>query len=252
VVKVTLTSNEQRATSNEQRATSNEQRATSNEQRMPFTPEQFFAVFARYNADMWPMQVVLNAVAILILAFLYSGREWASRQISKLLALLWAWMAVGYHFFHFSGINPAAWLFGALFLLGGFAFVWFGVVKDKIVFQRSAGARGIAGAVLVVFALVLYPAIGYLAGHRYPAAPTFGLPCPTTIFTLGMLLFAAHPVPRWVLVVPLLWAAVGSVAAFQLGVIEDLALLAASVVTVVVMLRWPAPERRISMGVVQR
>jgi hypothetical protein len=238
VVKVTLTSNEQRA--------------TSNKQRMPFTPEQFFAVFARYNADMWPMQVVLNAVAILILAFLYSGREWASRQISKLLALLWAWMAVGYHFFHFSGINPAAWLFGALFLLGGFAFVWFGVVKDKIVFQRSAGARGIAGAVLVVFALVLYPAIGYLAGHRYPAAPTFGLPCPTTIFTLGMLLFAAHPVPRWVLVVPLLWAAVGSVAAFQLGVIEDLALLAASVVTVVVMLRWPAPERRISMGVVQR
>jgi len=221
---------------------------TSNEQRMPFTPEQFFAVFARYNAGMWPMQVVLNAVAILILAFLFSGRGWASRQISNLLAILWAWMAIGYHFFHFSGINPAAWLFGAVFLLGAFAFVWFGVVKDKLVFRPVAGARGVAGAVLVVFALVLYPAIGYLAGHRYPAAPTFGLPCPTTIFTLGVLLFATHPVPRWVLVVPLLWAAVGSVAAFQLGVIEDLALLAAGVVAIVVMLVWPAPQRRISIA----
>ena len=215
---------------------------------MPFTPEQFFAVFARYNAAMWPMQVVLFAVAILILAFLFSGREWASRQIAKLLAVLWAWMAIGYHFTYFSDINPAAWLFGAVFLLGSFAFVWFGVVKTALAFQPAFGVRGIAGAVLIVFALVLYPAIGYLAGHRYPAAPTFGLPCPTTIFTLGVLLFAAHPVPGWVLVVPLLWAVVGSVAAFQFGVIEDLALLAAGVVTIGVMLRWPAPERRIRMA----
>jgi hypothetical protein len=48
--------------------------------------------------------------------------------------------------------------------------------------------------------------------------------------------------------VPLLWAAVGSVAAFQLGVIEDLALLAAGVVAIVVMLVWPAPQRRISIA----
>jgi hypothetical protein len=94
------------------------------------------------------------------------------------------------------------------------------------VFRPAGGARGIAGGALIVFALVLYPAIGYALGHRYPAAPTFGLPCPTTIFTLGLLLFA-RPAPRWVIVVPLLWAAVGSVAAFQLGVPEDLSLLAA-------------------------
>lgn len=200
-----------------------------------FTPEQFFAVFARYNQSVWPMQVVLNAFAILILALLFSGRAWASRQIAKLLAALWAWMAVVYHFGHFSSINPAAWAFGAVFLLGGFAFVWFGVVKDRLVFRPVAGARGIAGGALIVFALVLYPGLSYLMGHRYPWAPTFGLPCPTTIFTLGLLFFAVRPAPRWVFVVPLLWAAVGSVAAFQLGVLEDLALLAAGVLAVVMM-----------------
>ena len=215
---------------------------------MPFTPEQFFAVFARYNAGVWPMQVVLNAVAVLIVAFLLSKREWASRQIAKLLALLWAWMAVGYHFAYFSKINPAAWLFGVAFLLGSFAFAWFGVVRSELAFRPAFGARGIAGAVLVVFAIVLYPAISYLAGHGYPAMPSFGLPCPTTIFSLGVLLFAVRPVPGWVLVVPLLWAAIGSVAAFRLGVIEDLTLLAGGVVTVVAMLRWQAPERRTSMA----
>ena len=211
---------------------------------LPFTPEQFFAVFARYNKGVWPMQVVLYAIAILILALLFSGRAWASRQIAKLLAAVWAWMAIAYHFTYFSSINAAAWVFGAAFLLGGFAFVWSGVVKDRLAFQPVAGVRGIAGVAMFVFALVLYPVIGYFLGHRYPAAPTFGLPCPTTIFTLGLLLFAAHPVPRSVFVVPLLWAAVGSVAAFQLGVLEDLALLAAGLIVVVITVLSPAPNRR--------
>ena len=215
---------------------------------LPFTTQQFFAVFARYNASVWPMQVVLNGIAILIVGMLLSRRAGASRQISKLLAVLWAWMAIAYHFQHFSSINAAAWGFGAAFLLGGFAFVWYGVVKYQLVFRPVAGARGIAGATLIVFGLIVYPAIGYLLGHRYPAVATFGLPCPTTIFTLGLLLFAVDPVPRWVFVVPLLWAAVGSLAAFQLGVREDLGLLLAGIVTVVVMLWWPAPEREIRMG----
>ncbi len=203
---------------------------------LPFTPEQFFAVFARYNQGVWPMQVVLAALAVLIVALLISGRGWSSRQIAKLLAVLWAWVAVVYHFQYFTRINPAAWAFGVVFLLGAFAFVWYGVVKATLAFRPVAGARGIAGVAMIVFALVIYPAIGYAIGHRYPAVPTFGSPCPTTIFTLGVLLFAVHPAPRWVLVAPLAWAVVESVAAFKLGVLEDLALLAAGIVTLI--LTW--------------
>lgn len=179
------------------------------------------------------MQFVLLALAVLCVVFLLSRREWASRQVAKLLAALWAWMAVVYHFQHFAKINPAAWAFGVLCLFGAFAFVWYGVVKKTLVFRPEGGARGVAGWVLIAFALVIYPTIAYAAGHRYPAMPTFGLPCPTTIFTLGLLLFAALPVPRLVLAAPLLWAAIGSVAAFQLGVVEDLALLAAGIVAAV-------------------
>lgn len=208
---------------------------------LPFTPEQFFLVFARYNEGIWPMQIVLNGAALVCIGLLFPPGMWASRTICLFLSLLWAWMAIAYHFTFFSDINPAAWAFGAVFLLGSVAFAWSGVARTPVSLRPVLGARATVGATLITFALILYPMIGYAIGHRYPSAPTFGLPCPTTIFTLGLLLFSVRPITRRVFIVPLLWAAVGSVAAFQLGILEDLGLLAAGVATIAVMLFSPAP-----------
>ena len=38
-------------------------------------------------------------------------------------------------------------------------------------------------------ALVAYPVLSAMLGREFPEMPTFGLPCPTTIFTLGLLAF---------------------------------------------------------------
>jgi hypothetical protein len=85
-----------------------------------------------------------------------------------------------------------------------------------------------AGWALIAYALIAYPLLGHAFGHRYPALPTFGLPCPTTIFTFGVLLLAAAP--RALFVVPLAWSAIGSVAAFRLGVVQEYGLLAAGLI----------------------
>ena len=74
------------------------------------------------------------------------------------------------------------------------------------------------------YALVLYPAIAYLAGQRYPAMPTFPLPCPLTILTLGIFAWRGPSLSPDLLVVPGLWALVGISAAVNFGVVEDLAL----------------------------
>jgi hypothetical protein len=209
---------------------------------LPFTSEDFFEVFARYNEAVWPAPVALNAVALVcvFLVFRVGGR--AGRWISALLAALWLWVAIAYHFAFFSRINPVAWLFGGVALAGGFVFIWLGTVKGALRFSPPEGWRGVAGGVLVAYALLAYPLVAYWVGHRYPGAPTFGVPCPTTIFTLGMLLFAAPPVPRLALVVPILWAAVGSSAVFGLGVVEDLGLLIAGIgVLVAAFVRPQAP-----------
>jgi hypothetical protein len=69
------------------------------------------------------------------------------------------------------------------------------------------------GGLFVVYALVVYPLLGAALGHRFPAAPTFGLPCPTTLFTVGLLAFLRRPFPASVLVIPALWTVVGTSAA---------------------------------------
>lgn len=197
---------------------------------MPFTTDQFFDVFRRYNEAVWPLQWVFVAAAVAAVAIAFRPRPQSARAVGALLAVLWLWMGAVYHLTFFRAINPAATAFGVLFLAQGALFAWFGVKQRRLAFQIRPDLVGVAGGVLIAYAIVVYPALGYLLGHRYPAAPTFGLPCPTTIFTFGLLLWTLAPMPRTLLVIPALWAAVGAVAAVQLGVPEDLGLPIAAVV----------------------
>jgi hypothetical protein len=206
---------------------------------IPFTTQQFFEVFTRYNEAVWPMQVLLNLLAFVVIALLFRRPGSANRLISAALSFLWAWMAIAYHFLFFTAINPAAWLFGAVFLAGAMGFAWLGLLKRGLRFRPASDPPRWAGALLIGFALAAYPLLGYLLGHRYPAVPTFGLPCPTTIFTIGILLFAEAP-PKSVFIVPLLWSGVGTTAAFQLGVFQDLGLGAAGLVGLVAVIFRPA------------
>ena len=106
----------------------------------------------------------------------------------------------------------SAWLFGALFLGAAALFLW-STWKGRLRFDPPRGIAGIASAVLLLYALIGYPLLGWAMGHTYPRVPTFGLPCPTTTFTLGLLLLARRPVPKAVLVVPMAWSIIGSFAA---------------------------------------
>ncbi|HEX7979136.1 MAG TPA: DUF6064 family protein [Gemmatimonadaceae bacterium] len=79
-----------------------------------------------------------------------------------------------------------------------------------------------------------------LAGQHYPAVPTFGLPCPTTIFTLAVLTWCVRPVPWSVLVVPVVWTLLAISAAIAFGIVEDFALPLAAVATLLVLHSRPA------------
>jgi hypothetical protein len=76
-----------------------------------------------------------------------------------------------------------------------------------------------------------------------PELPTFGLPCPTTIFTIGLLALAPSSSPRAVLAVPILWCLVGSQAAFLLDVAPDFGLLAAGVAAIA-LFAWAAGAQK--------
>lgn len=201
--------------------------------RLPFTAEEFFEVFRRYNEAVWPAQFLLVGLGLAAFALVFIPRRWSGKAVASILALLWAWLAMTYHILFFSRINPLAFAFGAVSLAGAVVFLWQGAIRGRLHFAWRGGFRGALGLLLVAFALVGYPLWSWTAGHRYPAMPTFGLPCPTTIFTLGMLAFAKRPTPRSPFVVPTLWCFVGVQAALLLGVRQDLALIPAAIAGIV-------------------
>ncbi len=188
---------------------------------LPFSSEQFFHVFEAYNRGVWPAQWLLMPAGFLCLASAVLERPRSARIPLLLLAALWLWMAFVYQLGYFSAINPAARAFAAVYILGAVLFVWRAFRSPAPRLELRASVRSIVGISLAAFGLVGYQLVNPVFGHRFPAAPGFGLPCPTTIFTLGILSLLQPWPTRSLLVVPILWSLIGVTAAFVLGVPQD-------------------------------
>jgi hypothetical protein len=192
---------------------------------LPFSQDAFFALFEQYNRAIWPAQIVAYVLALGALALAARPVPQSGRAIAAILALAWAWNGVVYHVLFFATINFWADIFGGFFVLQALLLVLTGVVRDKLAFRVGGDAFSWTGVALTVFALAIYPLIGWLLGHAWPRAPVFGVtPCPMTIFTMGMLLLIAGRTPLHLVAIPVLWSLIGGTAAWFLGVTEDLAL----------------------------
>jgi hypothetical protein len=194
---------------------------------MPFTTEQFFNVFAQYNGAVWPMQVILNLLAIIALFLTTWKVKYAHRAVSAILAFLWVWTGLVYHIVFFTSINDLAYVFGGFVILQGVLFFIAGSLRQKISFRPHRDIYSIVGGLLILYGLLIYPILGYFLGHVYPYSPTFGAPCPMTIFTFGLLLWTDRKLPKYLLVIPLLWSIIGFFATINWGVSEDIMLLIA-------------------------
>ena len=206
---------------------------------MPFSESQFLDVFRHYNEAVWPAQLALAALGVAAVAIAVRGGSRSGALVGVSLAVLWAWAGLVYHVGFFRGINPAATIFGAAFVVQAVLLAWAGLSPGRLAFDVGRDVRGTLGLVLVAWALAVYPAAGLLLGHRYPAMPTFGLPCPLTILTIGLLVWAGPRAPRVLMVIPLLWSAIGTIGAFRLGMPEDLSLAAAALVGLSSLVRHP-------------
>jgi hypothetical protein len=214
---------------------------------LPFTPDQFIDTFAEYNRAFWFVAGSWWLLCAGALMLAWRRPRHSSHHLTSVLAALWAWNAGAYHIWFFARINPAAWLFAALF------FVQAGLLasmaaQGHLEYFSGTGWRRRLGAALVLYALA-YPALTMASGHRYPATPTFGVPCPTTILTIGLLLTSVEGTALKLAAVPILWAFVGGSAAILLSVPSDYVLLIAGVVMAVVSIthrRPPACDRQLS------
>jgi hypothetical protein len=203
---------------------------------IPFTIDQFFEIIREYNTSIFPMQIILNLLALVSIILAIIKSNYTNKFISITLGFFWLWMGIVYHFIFFTKINPAAFVFAIFFVLQGIIFIYYGAVKNRISFGFRKDWIGMVGLLFIIYALLIYPILGILLGHTYPDNPTFGLPCPTTIFTFGILLWTMKKVPIYFVIIPFLWSIIGLSAAINIRVYEDFGLIVAGITATILLL----------------
>ena len=215
--------------------------------------DDFFTTLQVYNDTFWPM-ILLTYVLGLVAVYL-AGRKprHSDKVVSAILGVLWIWTGAVFciAFYgpteaEFLGVPmPGIWyVSGLLFVVQGFLFVVSGVLKSSLSFAVGGDGYSVVGALMVLYALVIYPIIGFLTGHGYPRYPIFGVaPCPVTIFTFGLLLWTDKHVPRLLVIIPLIWALMGVMAVVGLQIWADVGLLLSGLVGFPLVLRHNAKIR---------
>ena len=201
---------------------------------MPFSVEEFFAVFARYNEAIWPLQIAAYVAGALVVGLVFRKSGWSTTVTALVLAAIWALNGIGYHWTFFAEVNPVARIFAGLFAVQALFLLASPWLFSNLVLVVRRDLRSIIGLAMIFFAATLYPVWGAIAGHDYPSTPVFGVaPCPTTIFTVGVLLTGRWQAVRWLLIIPAIWSAIGGSAAILLQVPQDFGLIATLLIILV-------------------
>jgi len=138
-----------------------------------------------YNNSIFPMQIIMLAVAIVLTYFLFSKPgSMVNKLIKAYLAFVFAWAGLIFPIYGFSKIIFTIYhlVLASLFIIDIFR------VKIEFKLPETNGKKYFV-LFLIISAFVLYPLIEYIAGHSYPRIPLFGVaPCPTIIFSLELLI----------------------------------------------------------------
>ena len=221
---------------------------------LPFTREEFVAVFVAYNTAVWPAQVLAYLLGLLMVALIIWPSAQRSRVVAAGLSAMWLWTGVAYHGRHFTAISAAAWGFGALFLVQGLLFIETGVLRGRLAFGPRKEHKGWTGWLgwagldrlgdggifkhrLSAAGPVVHARLPGDADVRHHAIPGHDLH--TRAVPPDHRADTAPPV-----VIPVAWSLIGGQAAFQLGMTQDWLLLFSGA-TVIALLWRDAVRRRV-------
>jgi hypothetical protein len=183
--------------------------------------------FTKYNAMVWPMQIVVYVLCLAALFLAVKKLKYADRIIAAILAFFWLWN--GIVFLPPTGAASVVFsVFAALFVVQGILFL-IGVFRPNVSYHIGTDIYSIIGIVLVLYGLIGSPLVGAMVGHVYPKMALVGLfPCPLLAFTFGLLLCTDSKVPIYLLVIPLLWGLNGVTGIPPMW--EDVGMVASAVV----------------------
>jgi len=184
------------------------------------TGDQLLAVFATYNQQVWPMQIIAYVLGMVAVLLAFRPIRAASRCIAAILAFFWLW--VGLMFWlpsALQGFTPA-YLFWVMFVIQGLLFLPHPATCHDIVWHLFQTIHLGWDCHAPVCTGGLSP-----GGYIYPRTPPFGLtPCPLIIFTFGLFLLTNRKLPKALLVIPFCYSLSGFLW-ITIGIYEDVGLV---------------------------
>jgi hypothetical protein len=195
--------------------------------------EDVYQLTAQYNQVIWPLIIIFNILAILMILIVILKPGKYNKDISLVLAFESLWLGVVYWLIFSYPQDPVtSTIIGVLWILITAAFLFIGVYKDSLSFNFTKDFYSIIGLITILYALVGYPIIQMIEGHFYPAMLLLGAaPCPFTIFTFGFLLWTDKKVPIIIPLLLLIYAIpVGIFAVLLYQIWVDLALIPVGII----------------------
>lgn len=203
---------------------------------LKFSFDEFMTMLVDYNETIWPLQIVVYVVTFATLVMMFMQFRPAGKIFAAWLGVLWIWVGVVFNLMYFSKLTQGAIVFGVIFLIQAVLFLYGGFVRNDMSFRFNAGWRGLTGLVIMLYALIGYPALEYVWGRGYPEILPFGLaPCPLTVFTLGLLLLSVRKLPGYLVILPVLYS-FGGIVPVSLGIKEDIGLIISGLLVLILWL----------------
>jgi hypothetical protein len=172
---------------------------------LPYSHEVLVALLAQYNADLWPWQVGVYPVGLLMLYLAARPRRGSDRALSGLLAAAWLWTAGVYFLRYLAPLDFAAPIFAGVFAIQGLLLTWSGALRGKLSFGFNGGVANLAGMLLVALTLAAPPLVVLATDRNMAETQSFAItPLTVSLATLGFLLLTRRAVVH-LAIVPLLW-----------------------------------------------
>lgn len=198
--------------------------------------EEFLNVLGSYNLKIWPLQIIAFLFGLVAVVFAFRKTKSSGKVILAILSLLWLWNGAVFCLLFWSTIYKLAYIFAALLVIQG-ALLIVALFRSDIVISFHPDWMSVIGIILIIYSMAGYQIFGYFLGHIYPNFFPFGLvPCPTTIFTIGLLMMTYEKIPGYYLIIPII-VSTGGFMVVPMGILEDIGLILAGIFGIVLILR---------------
>ena len=202
--------------------------------------DDFFNTLQTYNETFVPMFIITLVLSVIAVFLAFRKSKYSDKSTAAILGFLYLWSGLAFFILFFGSVDVEVfglrlsgmwYLSGILFVAQSILILFFGVIKSSLSFRFVWGLHGFAGALLVVYAMVIYPIVGFLTGFIYPRYPVFGIaPCPVTIFTFGLLQWSDKKTPLLVAIIPLVHALTGILPILVYSIWADVGLFFSGVI----------------------